>query len=269
MDSVMRYKLFCIDIDGTLLTDRKEIDHRDIEAIRAVSRRGVKIALITGRMPAATDMIVRQLGIPCILACNAGTYIIKDDQCIHAEYLSVETMKDVYESVRLFGIPLWIFRERQWYVTAKDRFVEMEEHVIDRMAEVASVEELAERWQQERFGPNKLLVGAEPSVIQQIYPVLEKCQDVDIACSAENYLEIFPRGMNKGKALQIICEKEKIEIGETAAFGDQELDIPMLMAAGTAVAMGNAIDRLKQEADYVTKSNNEAGIAYAIEHFLA
>lgn len=43
----------------------------------------------------------------------------------------------------------------------------------------------------------------------------------------------------------------------------------MLIAAGTAIAMGNAIDRLKQEADYVTKSNNEAGIAYAIEHFLA
>lgn len=264
----MKYKLFCIDLDGTLLTDSKEIDPRDIEAIRAVSEQGVKIALVTGRMPAATDMIAKRLGIPCIRACNAGTYIIKDNQCINAEYLSVETMKEVYESVRLFEIPLWIFRKRQWYVTSKDSFVETEEHVIDRMAEVASVEELAERWQQERFGPNKLLVGAEPSVIQEIYMVLVKCQDVDIACSAEYYLEIFPRGMNKGKALRLICEKEKIEISDTAAFGDQELDIPMLETAGTAVAMGNAIDELKQMADYVTKSNNEAGIAYAIEHYL-
>lgn len=262
----MKYKLFCIDIDGTLLTDHKEIDRRDIEAIRAVSAQGAKIALVTGRMPAATEMIVRQLGIPCIQACNAGTYILKDDQCLNAEYLSVETMQEVYGNIRCFGIPLWIFRERKWYVTAKDKFVEAEQDMVGYIAEEVSVAELAQRWRHGQSGPNKLLVGAEPFMIQQIHTVLRKCQDVDLACSAENYLEIFPRGVNKGKALRLICEKEQIKVGETVAFGDQELDIPLLEAAGTAVAMGNAIDQLKQKADFITKSNNEAGIAYAIEY---
>lgn len=265
----MKYKLFCIDIDGTLLTDSKEIDQRDIEAIRKASAQGIKIALVTGRMPAATNMIVRRLGIPCILACNAGTYIIKDEQCVNAEYLTTETMTDVYESIRSFGIPLWIFRDRQWYVTAKDRFVKAEECLIDYIAEQVDPEELAGRWRHEQTGPNKLLIGAEPSTVQEVYAALRGRQDVDIACSSENYLEIFPKGMNKGKALRLICEKEGIAVGETVAFGDQELDIPMLMAAGTAVAMGNAIEELKQKADYVTKSNNEAGIAYAVEHFLS
>lgn len=265
----MKYKLFCIDIDGTLLTDSKEIDQRDIEAIRKASAQGIKIALVTGRMPAATNMIVRRLGIPCILACNAGTYIIKDEQCVNAEYLTTETMTDVYESIRSFGIPLWIFRDRQWYVTAKDMFVKAEECLIDYIAEQVDPEELAGRWRHEQTGPNKLLIGTEPSTVQEVYAALRGRQDVDIACSSENYLEIFPKGMNKGKALRLICEKEGIAVGETVAFGDQELDIPMLMAAGTAVAMGNAIEELKQKADYVTKSNNEAGIAYAVEHFLS
>ena len=53
---------------------------------------------------------------------------------------------------------------------------------------------------------------------------------------------------------------------EVIAFGDQELDISMLEAAGMGVAMGNAIDELKEKADFVTKTNNEAGIAYALEH---
>ena len=265
----MKYKLFCIDIDGTLLTDSKEIDQGDIEAIRKASAQGIKIALVTGRMPAATNMIVRRLGIPCILACNAGTYIIKDEQCVNAEYLTTETMTDVYESIRSFGIPLWIFRDRQWYVTAKDMFVKAEECLIDYIAEQVDPEELAGRWRHEQTGPNKLLIGAEPSTVQEVYAALRGRQDVDIACSSENYLEIFPKGMNKGKALHLICEKEGIAVGETVAFGDQELDIPMLMAAGTAVAMGNAIEELKQKADYVTKSNNEAGIAYAVEHFLS
>jgi len=59
-----------------------------------------------------------------------------------------------------------------------------------------------------------------------------------------------------------------INLEETIAFGDQELDIPMLEKAGFGIAMGNAIEEVKTKADFVTKTNNEAGIAYALEHFL-
>lgn len=264
----MKYRLFCIDLDGTLLTDDKEIDRRDIEALARASGQGVRIALVTARMPDATEMIVRQLGLPCIMACCAGTYIIRDDRCIHAEYLSVDAMMGVYESVKPFGLPLWIYRDRQWYVTAKDGLVRREEQIVDCTAKVASAEELAARWRQEGTGPNKLIMGAEPALPQEIHAQLRKRQDVEMACSSECYLEILPKGMSKGRALRLVCEKEGIGVGETVAFGDQELDIPMLETAGTAVAMGNAIEELKQKADYITKSNNEAGIAYAIEHFL-
>lgn len=264
----MRYKLFCIDADGTLLADDKRIARQDIEALRKVSAQGTRIALVTGRMPAATDTIVRELGVPCIMACNAGAYIIEDDRCINAEYLSIETMLGIYEQVKAFGIPLWIFHEREWYVTSKDEIVRTEEKLVDCTAKEASVRELAARWGREGTAPNKLLVGARPGVLKQVHALLRKRQDADMACSSDIYLEIFPRGMDKGRALRLICEKEGIGIEETVAFGDQELDIPMLEAAGTAVAMGNAIEALKQKADYVTKSNNEAGIAYAIERFL-
>lgn len=264
----MKYRLFCIDLDGTLLTDEKEIGSRDIEAIRNVSEQGIKIALVTGRMPAATDRIARQLMVPCIMACNAGTYIMKENQCIYAEYLSARTMLEVYDIVTSFGLPLWIFRDREWYVTQKDRFVRKEEKLVDCVAKKMPAKELAGYWYDGKTGPNKLLVGAEPWMIQKVYNVLKKRQDVDIACSSENYLEIFPAGMDKGKALRIICGKEGIGIEDTVAFGDQELDIPMLKAAGTSVAMGNAIEELKRQADYVTKSNNEDGIACAIENYL-
>lgn len=264
----MKYRLLCVDLDGTLLTDDKKIRMQDIKALQKAADQGVKIALITGRMPAAAEPIARELGIPCIMACNAGTYILEKDQCIHAEYLPLEAMKGIYESIKPFGIPLWIFRDKQWYVTGKDRYVEQEEGLIQYKADLACVEELIVKWEREGMEPNKVLVGADPELVQTIYGILKHRQDVDMACSSPNYLEIFPKGMNKGKALKLICEKKKIRREETAAFGDQELDIPMLEAAGTAIAMGNAIERIKEKADYVTKTNNEAGIAYAIEHYL-
>ncbi len=265
---IMRYRLFCIDLDGTLLTDEKKIKKQDIEALQKAADQGIKIALITGRMPAATEPVARDLGIPCIMACNAGTYILEQEHCIYTEYLSIETMKGIYETIKPFGIPLWIFRNRQWYVTHKDRFVEVEERLIQYKAELASMEDIFQKWKKEDTGPNKVLIGAEPELVQTIYGILKPRQDADMACSSPNYLEIFPVGMNKGKALRVICEKKGIERDGTVAFGDQELDIPMLEAAGTAVAMGNAIDRLKDSVDFVTKTNNEAGIAYAIEHYL-
>lgn len=264
----MKYKLLCVDLDGTLLMDDKNIGKQDIAAIRKAVEQGIKIALVTGRMPAATDSIVRQLGVPCILACNAGTYILKEERCISTEYLPVEAMMGIYGSLRPFGLPLWIFRDRQWFVTAKDRFVEAEEKLIHYISETADIEVLAAKWAKDRTGPNKLLVGAEPPIVQKVYDILKNRQDVDMACSSKNYLEIFPKGMNKGKALRLICEKEGIRKEETIAFGDQELDLPMLEAAGTAVAMGNGIEEIKQKADFITKTNNEAGIAYALDYFL-
>lgn len=264
----MKYRLICVDLDGTLLTDHKKVNEQDMEVLKEAAAEGIKIALITGRMPAATDPIVRQLGIPCIMACNAGTYILKEGQCIHAEYLSVEAMKRIYEIIKSFGIPLWIFRDKKWFVTAKDSFVYAEEELIQYTAELVSVEELALKWQKEGKGPNKVLIGADPALVQKMYGILRSQQDVDMACSSPNYLEIFPKGMNKGKALRLICEKEDLKKEETIAFGDQELDIPMLEEAGAAVAMGNAIDELKGKADFVTKTNNEAGIAYALNYYL-
>lgn len=93
--------------------------------------------------------------------------------------------------------------------------------------------------------------------------------DIDFAFSADTFLEIFPKGMNKGKALITICDKLHIDYTETVAFGDQDLDIPLIEAAGVGIAMDNAITELKAKADYITKSNNESGIAYAIEHYLS
>ncbi|HBA67762.1 MAG TPA: hypothetical protein DCZ40_00150 [Lachnospiraceae bacterium] len=268
MVTVMRYKLICVDLDGTLLADDKRIKKQDIEALQKAAAYGIKIALITGRMPAATEFAVRQLGIECIMACNAGTYILEKEQCIYAKYLSPETMREIYESIKPFGTPLWIFRNKQWFVTEKDEFVRNEEKLIQYVPEPVSIDELALKWERERTGPNKVLVGAESGLIQKIYPILKQRRDADSACSSPNYLEIFPKGMNKGNALRIICEKNGFRREEVIAFGDEELDLPMLEAAGTGVAMGNAIEELKRKADFVTKTNNEAGIAYALNKYL-
>lgn len=268
----MKYKLLCIDIDGTLLDDNKRLLPKTKKCLKDAYSKGVMVALVSGRMPSGVEIVERELEIPCIKVCNAGSYILMGENCIGAAYLPNSVMKELYEKIALeYKIPLWIFCEREWFVTGIDKFIQQEEGVVFYKPQVIDVNCLAERWEKEEKRPNKLLVAAEPDIIEIIYQGMKAqvWKDIDMARSAGMFLEFFPRGVDKGTALNIICKRLNIRTEETIAIGDQELDIPMIEAAGVGIAMGNGIKELKEKADFITKTNNEEGVAYAIEHYLA
>ena len=271
-NAARKYKLICADIDGTLLDDNKKLLPKVKESLRDAAKKGIRIALASGRMPAGVDAVEKELGMPCIKICNAGTYILLGDQCISMSTLLPGTMENIYVDIaKKNQLPLWIFQEKEWYVTDIDSYIEREIEIIRYHPEVVSVKKMAEQWEKEKTGPNKLLIAADPEIIKTVYQEMadKNWQDVDMACSADTFLEIFPKGVSKGTAISAICDKLDISLEDTIAFGDHELDIPMIENAGVGVAMGNAIDELKKKADFVTKTNNEAGIAYALEYYLA
>ncbi len=267
----MKYKLICVDVDGTLLNDEKKIPELVKESLKKASGMGIQIALVTGRMPAGADLVERELSVPCIKACSAGTYILLGDQCIHMEYMMPRVMREIYTEFALKNsLPLWIFQGRKWYVTDMDSYVRQEIEIIQYEPEVVELDTLAQSWEEDGTGPNKLLLAGDPEKIRRIEAEMKAMDlpEVDMARSSEHYLEIFPKGVTKGEALAAVCEKLNIKLDETIAFGDQELDIPMLQKAGVGIAMGNALDEVKEAADHVTRSNNNAGIAYALEEYL-
>lgn len=267
----MKYKLICLDVDGTLLDDEKKIPTAVKKSLRKAHEIGVQIALVTGRLPAGAEIVEKELAFPCIKACSAGTYILLGDECIHMDYLLPSVMQKIYQEFAVKNsLPLWIFRGRKWYVTDVDSYVEQEIKIIHYKPEIVNVDRLARQWEEEGAGPNKLLIGADPQTISRILKEMEEMglPQIDMARSADTYLEIFPKGVTKGEAMISICEKLDISLEETIAFGDQELDIPMIEKAGMGVAMGNAIEELKELADFVTKTNNDGGIAWVLEHYL-
>lgn len=165
---------------------------------------------------------------------------------------------------------MWIFRHEDWMVTDLDEAVEEEIRTIRHMPQIMNYQNLEKEWAAAKKAPNKLLIGANPSKVQEIYTILQEMNvnGMDMACSAPNFLEIFPKGMNKGRALRMICKEKGIALKETMAFGDQELDLPMIEAAYIGIAMENGIPEIKEAARFVTKSNNDAGVAYGIAKYL-
>ncbi|MGL4790200.1 MAG: HAD family hydrolase, partial [Anaerotignaceae bacterium] len=78
----MKYKLICMDIDGTILNDEKKLLPEVKQAILDVAKKGVHVVLASGRFPVGVDSIEKELGIPCIKICTAGTYTVLDNECI-------------------------------------------------------------------------------------------------------------------------------------------------------------------------------------------
>ncbi len=104
---------------------------------------------------------------------------------------------------------------------------------------------------------------------RKIKAEFESFDNVQFCLLADRFLEITKKGTDKGAALKKICEHLNIDTAQTIAFGDGENDLQFLEVAGTAVAMANAVDSVKQKADIVTKSNNENGVCTVLNDLLS
>ena len=263
-------RLICIDIDGTLLNDAKEVLPEVKKAVRRQHEKGRKIALVSGRMPCAVSQVEKQLETDCIKICNAGTFMIMNGVCVKEEVMSTRVMRQLYTDIaEKHHVPLWVFQGYKWYVTRIDSFVEKESDIIKYMPDVADLYELAENWDKAGVKPNKFLIAAKERKIGEIQAELERLENrtFDVARSSGNYLEIFPKNVDKGKAVASLCAVLNIGTEQVVAIGDHELDIPMIETAGIGIAMGNAIQALKEKADFVTLTNNEAGVAHALHDY--
>lgn len=272
----MKYKLICLDIDGTLLDNEKNLRPRVAEAIRRAASRGMRMVLNSARMPAGVEPIEKELGVSCIKICDGGSYILDGDMCISAEHFSTASMEGIFRQyAKKNNLNLWIFHDRDWYVTGMDDQTEKEIEIIGYHPQIVRVEELVSRWNKTNIGPSKMLIHARPEIINQIKDEMAvniQCgiwSDISMAKSSDFFLEIFPRDIDKGSALKKVCDSLHISLNETAAFGDHEMDIPMIRTAGLGVAMGNAVDELKEIADYITLSNEEEGVAVALDKIMA
>ena len=115
--------------------------------------------------------------------------------------------------------------------------------------------------------PNKiLLITSEEESSQPLHTIADATRSVcNAAFSKPNYLEIVPLGVHKAEALRHLASILGLELSQIAAIGDGLNDIEMLSEAGLGIAMGNAPQAVKSVADWVTGTNNEAGVAQAVE----
>jgi Cof subfamily protein (haloacid dehalogenase superfamily) len=261
------YRLVVADIDGTLVTSDRQITARVLGAVQAARRRGVRVCLATGRMWPSAEPYARRLGAdPPIILYNGGlVYDFASGTVLRRVPLDPDHARAVLEVLREHP-------QVQPHLYVDDRvYTSRPSEITDqyRRKDGIVVEEVADLRSLLAAEPMKILIiGARPELLRVRARLAALPQRIHTVFSEETYLEVLPPGSSKGAALQWMARHLGIPLEQTVAVGDHLNDLEMIQLAGLGVAMGNAPDALKAQADYVTATNDQEGLAEVIERFV-
>jgi Cof subfamily protein (haloacid dehalogenase superfamily) len=264
-------KLIISDIDGTILDEQHQIDPNLPTELAKLKERKIPFILASARSPKGMQQISAALGITEYpLACYNGALILANarlNQPISShEVVHDDVIKIVAEVKEHFPkVAINLYSETTWYVDKLDGWVSKEAAITGEEPQPMDLLSLLES---ETFPVHKLLLIGSVTDIQE---VKDYCEQQDLPestfyLSKENYLEVTHRDVSKEKALVELADFYKVPLSQTMALGDNYNDLPMLLKAGLGVAMANAPEPIKQQADLVTLSNNESGAAAAIRN---
>lgn len=269
----MGIKLIAADMDGTLLNTRGAVSMTNRIAINKAMAAGIIFVPATGRvLEALPEEIKRLEGVGYIISSNGAAVFkagsaeaefelgldnakavkvldcLKDEDCILEAYIKGRGYfnSEVLKKLDSYGMP--------------ENFKFLYERVkkpVENLLEFVHSSGLAV----EKFN----IPWLTPEQKVRILEKLEAFEGLYITSSLKSNVEVNDIRANKGGALIRLCETLGVDISETMALGDSFNDREMIEAAGMGVAMGNAEDEIKRLAQFVTKTNDEDGVAYAIE----
>ena len=264
------FRAIALDLDGTLTNHDKVITPKTREALLEAESKGAIIILASGRptygiVPVAECLELNKRG-GYILSYNGGNIVnAKTGEKLFSQILPNAVLPILYRYAREHNHALLGYAGNEIITEMPNDEYVREESRINKM-NIRQVENLLDALEPH---PTKLLMTGDPKDMIQAEDDLVEIlgEKMDIFRSAPFFLELVPKGIDKAQSLLRLLGKINLTPADMIAFGDGYNDLSMLKLAGVGVAMANAAPEVRAEADYVTLSNEEDGVASALEHF--
>lgn len=276
----MNIKMICIDLDGTLFSNRRKVISENCkQAIKEAYEKGIEIVITTGRIYNNAVQVSKSLGVNCpVIAANGAVIMDRGfereifcntlgyDNCLHIVKLAKKHKvtphfytKDTIIATDFWGLLIGLIsssmnRDREYGIKVKkffnySRLVEMFELCSGEIVKC-------------------VIYSKDENKITSFRKEVEEKQELAIFGAGKYSVEISSNGISKGSAIEVLANNLKISPKEILCIGDNENDISMIEYAGIGVAMGNAVSKLKEVADYITDTNYNDGVTKAIRKFV-
>jgi Cof subfamily protein (haloacid dehalogenase superfamily) len=261
-------KAFAVDVDGTLLDSDHRLRAAARDALCDLAANNIRVVLATARSPGVLGAVLRSLPISPLLICFSGAWIgeIDSESLTPTRVMldrrhSLPVAKTILATALGLNVEPNVFTVDTWRARRMTTEIMLECQITECRPVITS--DLLEDSQE----PSKiLLITAENESSQALHVIADSVQSFSNATfSKPNYLEIVPIGVNKAEALKQLAAILGLDLSQFAAIGDGLNDIEMLREAGLGIAMGNAPDAVKSVADWVTGTNDQDGVALAVQ----
>lgn len=276
-----KISLIALDMDGTLYNNKSQISPTDETAIREAAASGVTVVISTGRPYAGLSAeFLATLGIRYAITSNgAAVYHLPDKKCLFESCMEPELICPLLDELQKKDIHIDAFIDGDGYELAvcrpKIRHLDMPESIQHYIESTRTfVDDLAAFVRERQLSVEKMTLNFYPLPDgtfrhqEEVKALLSAHPEVAFPSGGYHNLEFTKAGTTKGMGLRFLCDHLGISLNETMACGDTQNDIDILKTAAVGVAMANARPDVKQIADFITRSNEESGVAYAIRSFI-
>lgn len=262
-----KYKLLALDIDGTLINDKRELTDKTILAVKRAIESGVHVTLCTGRPIQGVRWLVDRLGITTPVITYNGAEIVDpmDNSILFSEQLLPEDAVKIAEFGRARNTTLIVWSKGELFGSPmNERVADYKNIARTEPKPFDDITPLAQR------GVTKIIWYDDIDRINQFQNGLNKTdfKSVTYCTSNPKFLEFFNCEVSKRTSMERLADMLGVKREETVAIGDGYNDIPMLEGAGLSIAMGNAPHDIKEICHKVTLDNNSDGVAYAIDNYI-
>lgn len=270
-------KLAATDLDGTLISSNGEISNENFEAMENAMNNGLYVVPTTGRSFYEMPESLREKKTYTHCICSNGAVIFDRNgkEIWKSTFSKAETM-ELFSILSEYDTMIEVYTKGT-PVTEKSKLTKesyihyrVEENYHDVLTATRKGTENLESFLMENDEGAEMfnIFFSDADERKEAFERIGKLNNVELTTSMESNMEILQRSVNKGSSLTMLCEKLNVKKEEVMAMGDSRNDLTLLSAAGTALAVANACDDLKQVADEVICSCDESAMAYALSRFV-
>ncbi|MBU5322705.1 MAG: Cof-type HAD-IIB family hydrolase [Sarcina ventriculi] len=271
----MEYKMICIDMDGTLLNSKHEVSERNKKAIKEAIKKGIVVAITTGRIFKSAKIYADLLGIETPIVASNGGFIKEQDkeEIIYKSALTYDQLKVIDSVIKKHNLNVYYnlyngiilektLNENHAYKQTNRKAKRNE----DKITILENVD--VDKAFKENEGDILKAICIENENIDALNRAkkeLREIEGLEVVSSWSNNFEVMPKGTCKWSGIKQLAKILGIKENEIICIGDSENDLSMIQNAGFGIAMGNARKDVKEAAKYITDNNECDGVGKAIE----
>lgn len=271
----MNYRLIAIDMDGTLLNSQDKISERNKEAILKAIDNGIHVVIATGRIYKSALHYHRYIGLKSpIIACNGAIISSSQGDIIFENFIDHNWLREIIQLAEANDMYYHFYdRDKFYYKTSKAEFINYykyyEENYICQGIELVRFKDPSDIVDLDRSKYYKIVfIDDDSDKLYDFRKKLSLIKGISISKSWHNNIEVMNESVSKGNAVKFLADILNIDSSEVIAIGDNENDVSMFKVSGLSVAMENGDEIAKSNADVITDSNDEDGVAKVIEKYI-